>query len=206
MYSPEDRETRGGISAVLVANDHLDSIVLDLAAVLAGLVSDTFEIVVVAEWPARIEGVVEELRARAPGLPLRLVQGDSLAAGCDAAQFDLIFTCAPDGQFDVRELNHLLEAIDRGADVAAGYRPRPTDGILRYLQRWGWRVEVDCAFKLLRRAVWTQLARGADPRPTTSCVDLLTRVRRSGFRVVEVPVSHRRPTLGVLVSGRTRAA
>jgi hypothetical protein len=139
-----------------------------------------------------------DLQARAPGLPLRLVDGAAIGDGCDAAAYDLIFVAAHDGQFDVRELNHLLEAIESGADVAAGYRPRRMDALVRPFQRLGWKVDVDCAFELLRSRVWRELAR--TQRKTVCCAELLSRVRGLGYRVAEVPVSHRRPSIGAPVS------
>jgi hypothetical protein len=188
-------DERGGISAVLLPGEIQDSTVLDLAAVLEGLVGARFEIILVCnETPAW----VADVHARAPSLPLRVQSGVGVSAGCDAAAYELILVAAGDGQFDVRELNHLLEAIERGADVAAGYRPRRMDGLVRQFQRLGWKVEVDCAFVLLRRNVWQELAR--TPQSTWCCAELLARVRRLGFRVTEVPVSHRRPTIGAQVS------
>jgi hypothetical protein len=175
--------------------------VLDLVAVLEGLVDDQFEIVLVAgETPPDIL----HLRARGRGLPLRVVEGASIADGCDAASYDLIFVAAPDGQFDVRELNHLLDAIEDGADVAVGYRPRRTDALVRQLQRWGWNLDLDCAYSLIRHGVWQRLKR--EGRPTSCWTEMLANVRRLGFRVREVPVSHRRPTFGVSVSPGWRAA
>ena len=179
-----------GISAVLLPRDDLDSAVLDLAVVLDGLCADRFEIIVVGHDPH-----VDELRARAPRLPLRMVDGDSIVDGCDAARYELILVASVDGQFDVRELNHLMDAVEAGADVAAGYRPNRMDGLKRHFQRWGWKVDVDCAFVLLRRQVWQVIA--AMPDKAWCCATLLGAVRHLGYRVVEVPVSHRRPTIGM---------
>jgi hypothetical protein len=202
MTTLDDREQRHGISAVLMTVAHLDTAVLDLAAVLQGLVPSAFEIIVVTAQPRRMHPVAEDLRARAPGLPLRVIEGDTIAAGCDAAVYELVFLSAADGRFDVRELNHLLDAIEQGADVATGYRPRRTDGILRQLQRWGWNVHVDCAFSLFRRGIWAEL----DRRGRHSCAGLALNVRRLGYQVAEVPVRHRRPTMGTAVSAVSRAA
>jgi hypothetical protein len=179
-----------GISAVLLPQDDLEGAVLDLAIVLEGLCADRFELIVVGH-----DASTEDLRARAPRLPLRNVDGDSIVDGCDAARYELVLVASDDGQFDVRELNHLLEAIEAGADVAAGYRPRRMDGLKRQFQRWGWKVDVDCAFMLLRRHVWQAVAATSDQ--AWCCATLLSAVRRLGYRVEELPVSHRRPTIGL---------
>jgi hypothetical protein len=198
MNSP--KEERYGISAVKMASEALDSAVLDLAAVLHGLVSGNFEIIVVGESSPRLTETLASLRASAPSLPLRLVESTSIASGCDAAVYSLIFVCAPDGRFDVRELNHLLEAVEAGADIAVGYRPHRSDRIVRQLQRWGWQIDVDCAFGLFRRSICGALRR------YSSYASFLWRARHVGFRVVELPVSHRRPTLGTPAAAGSRAA
>jgi hypothetical protein len=186
---------------VLLPGDDLDSAVLDLVAVLEGLVGRNFEILLVAGDAAPD---VSGLRQRGRGLPLRIVPGATLADGCDAASYDLIFVAAQDGQFDVRELNHLLDAIEHGADVAVGYRPRPTDVLVRRLHRWGWNVDVDCAYELVRQSVWQRLKQ--EGRQTSCCTELLASVRRLGCDVCELPVSHRRPTIGAPDSTSRRAA
>jgi hypothetical protein len=96
----------------------------------------------------------------------------------------------------VRELNHLLDAIEQGADVAAGYRPRLSDGFFRQLRRWGWKLKVDCAFELFRRDVWQDIAVQVKDGRALPCSDLLTSIRQLGYRVAEVPVSSRRPIIG----------
>jgi hypothetical protein len=191
----ESRAAQAGISAVVLPGHDLDGAILDLAAVLEGLVADHFEIILVcSDTPSE----VADVRARAPQLPLRVVEGTSVADGCDAARYELIFVAAGDGQFDVRELNHMLDAVELGADVAVGYRPGRMDGLVRRFQRWGWRVGLDCAFSLFRREVWHTLK----PRGFTGacCAELLAQARRCGFRVTEVPVSPRRPRIGVALT------
>jgi glycosyltransferase involved in cell wall biosynthesis len=191
-------DTLPGISAVLATHDRdidLDSTVLELAAVLDGLVSGNFEIIVVDsidDSATRHTGeILAGLRARCPGLPLRILdqqnaqRGVALAAGFDAARSDLIFVTAADGQFDVRELNHLLDAIELGADFAIGLRRRRSRAWSRFVNMLAggkaWR-DVDCAFTLIRRAVW----QGVGP---VCCSELLVRARQQGFRVAEVSVS-----------------
>ncbi len=136
------KETQGeklpGITAVLAANagtTALEGAVLDLAAVLDGLVYGNFEIIVVEVAPTpHVDDVLSELRVRCPTLRLRLHerthggQAAALAAGFSAAAYDLILVSGTNGEIDVRETNHLLEAIEHGADLAIGYRPRRADG------------------------------------------------------------------------------
>jgi glycosyltransferase involved in cell wall biosynthesis len=212
VYPVEQRDIQPGISAILVApNDtiDLDAAVLDLAAVLDGLVYDNFEIVVVdVASNHRIAEMLTELRVRFPHLPLRLLDGhypdepSALSAAFDCAAYDLIFVTSADGQYDMRELNHLLDAIEHGADLAIGYRPRRAAGIVQRIDGWGWNLlinvvfgrtarDVDCAFKLFRQGVWQRV--GMRSRGTaTFYTELLVRARRLGFRVTEVPVKHHR--------------
>ncbi len=178
MYPAEQRDIQPGITAVVYAppgHVQLDAAVLDLAAVLDGLVFDNFEIVVAEALPSqRTADVVAELGVRFPRMPLRLLegqyadQGAALSAAFGAADYDLIFVTAADGQYDVRELNHLLEAIEHGADLAIGYRPKRADSFARRLDGWGWNLlvnlvfgntarDVNCAFKLFRQNVWQHL-------------------------------------------------
>ena len=194
MQFTEQRQSRPGISAVFASSDGLDRAVLDLVAVLDGLVPQSFEIIVIGDAVS-----TSELRARAPRLPVRTIGADDSADPV----YDLVFVAARDGQFDVRELNHLLDAVERGADVATGYRPRRMDAIVRRLQRWGCNVDVDCAFALLRRGVWQRLV---SETKTYVCAELSSRARRLGCEVADVPVSQRRPSLGVVASAGIRAA
>lgn len=210
----EQLDIQPGISAVVFApfgQTELEAVVLDLAAVLDGLVFDNFEIVLVEVAPTRrLTALLAELCVRFPHLPLRILDGDfddaasGLSAAFGSAAFDLIFVTSADGQYDIRELNHLLDAIERGADLAIGYRTKRADGVVQRLDGWGWNLlvnlifgptahDVDCAFKLFRQGVWRRVgvlpARGT----ATLYTELLVSARRLGFRVTEVPVKHQRP-------------
>jgi hypothetical protein len=210
----EELDVQPGISAVVCApigQTELDAAVLDLAAVLDGLVFDNFEIVVADVTPSRrVSDLLAELRVRFPHLPLRLLHGhymdqtSALAAAFRIAAYDLIFVTSADGQYDIRELNHLLEAIEQGADLAIGYRLKRADGLMQRLDGWGWNLlvnllfgptarDVDCAFKLFRQTVWRHVdVHPHSPAPATFYTELLVRARRRGFRVTEVPVTHNR--------------
>ncbi len=212
MYPGETLDVQPGISAVVFApagHTELDAAVLDLAAVLDGLVFDNFEIVVVEVAPTRrVSDLLAELSARFPQLPLRFVGGQykdeasALSAAFGTAAYDLIFVTSADGQYDMRELNHLLDAIEQGADLAIGYRPKRADSFARRLDGWGWNLlvnlvfgptahDVDCAFKLFRQGVWRRIGMRSRGSATFN-TELLVRARRLGFRMTEVPVKHHR--------------
>jgi len=134
----------------------------------------------------------------------------------DGKPRNLILVTSADGQYDVRELNHLLEAIEQGADLVLGYRPKRADSIAQRLDGWGWNMlinlvfgptarDVDCAFKLFRQNVWQRVgmrSRGM----ATFYTELLVRARRLGFRVVEVPVKHHRSAEALPRGGASPAA
>jgi hypothetical protein len=209
---PGELDIQPGISAVVLAPSgpsELDAAVLDLAAVLDGLVFDNFEVVVVEVAPTRqLTDLLAELRVRFPHLPLRLLDGHytdaaaALSAAFDTVAYDLIFVTSADGQYDMRELNHLLDAIEHGADLAIGYRPQRADGLVQRLDGWGWNLlvnlvfgrtahDVDCAFKLFRHGVWRRVGMRSGGT-ATFYAELVVRARRLGFRVTEVPVRHQR--------------
>lgn len=215
--------TRGlpGISAVLPAYNEaavISETVRHVADALRDLTSD-FEIIVTDDGSRDGTGaVLAGLQEARPDLHLRVVThevnlgyGAALASGFDAARKSLIFFTDGDRQFDVREAKHLLQALDAGADLVIGWRRHRADPPIRLLNAYGWKLlvnglfgytarDVDCAFKLFRREVWTSLtiyAHGA-----TFSAELLIKARRLGFRVVEVPVSHFPRPAGVATGAR----
>ncbi len=222
------RDARPGISAVLVAHTDvadLEGVVLDLAAVLDGLVNEHFEIILVELAASRpLADALAGLRMRHPDLPLHLLEGAhagdpaALAAGFAAATYDLILVTTGDGQFEIRESNHLFEAVEHGADLAIGYRAPRADGLVRRAQGWAWNAlvrllfgrtarDVDCPIKLFRRSVWLGLGLQVSPRTPIPIfnAEFVVRARRLGFLVVEVPVSHHRPR-GATLRGAAGAA
>ncbi|HEV7663138.1 MAG TPA: glycosyltransferase, partial [Chloroflexota bacterium] len=161
-----------------------------------------------ATAPNTTANLLVDMAARSPNLPLQVLptaypdRQTALGAGFEASSYDLLLVTTADGQFDVLELNHLLEAIEHGADLAIGYRPARADGVLRRLSGWLHTAalnllycqtvrDVDCEFRLFRRVVWERVQ--PRPRGTSFNAEMLARARRLGFVINEVPVTHRRP-------------
>jgi hypothetical protein len=177
-----------GISALIVARADLpvaDEVVLELVAVLDGLVGEHFEIVLIG-------GATDsQLLARYPNLPLRVVDAD-LRVAVDQASYDLLLVLSAEDHLDARELNHFLEAIEHGADLAVGYRPlsfaRVTWSALGALLFGKTARDVECPFKLFRRSVWDRTEVASSELDRWFCTRLVVRARRLGFRVAELPV------------------
>lgn len=197
------------IAAVLPAYNEealIEQTLHNVAAVLSRLVDD-FEIIVTNDGSRDCTGeILTRLQETQPGLRLRVVThatnlgyGAALASGFDAASADLVLLLDADGQFDIAELTDLLAAMHDNVDLVIGYRVKRADPPLRLLNAWGWKQlihvlfgytarDVDCAFKLFRREVWTSMHIGS--RGATFSAEFLIKARRLGFQITEVPVSH----------------
>jgi glycosyltransferase involved in cell wall biosynthesis len=136
---------------------------------------------------------------------VRLVQhsinqgyGGALKSGFLAAKLDLVFFTDADNQFDLHELREFLSLIDR-VDVVAGYRIKRCDPFFRRINAIAWNYlvralfyvpvrDIDCAFKLFRREVFDGLELESVGAMVNT--ELMVKLGRSGYRVVEVGVSH----------------
>ncbi len=191
---------------------------LDFALGVAPRLAASFEVVVVDDGSR--DGTAACVADRAARDPrVRLVRhpsnrgyGAALRTGLREARGELVFFSDADLQFDLRELESLLAQVPR-YDVVAGWRIARRDPPLRRLLAWGWnglvrllfglRIrDVDCAFKLFRRHV-------IDAIPIASIgafvnTEILLRARAAGYRIHQVPVSHRPRRHGRQTGARPR--
>ena len=125
--------------------------------------------------------------------------GSALYTAISSARMDWVLFADGDGQFDVGELVELIPVTGR-ADVICGYRLLRRDPLMRRLAGSAWNLlirrmfglpvrDVDCAFKLIRNTALAGIALRS--RGATASAELLVRLRASGYRIVEVPVTHR---------------
>lgn len=125
--------------------------------------------------------------------------GGALRSGFAAATKDWIFYTDGDAQYDVRELKLLLEHAVPGVDVVQGYKIQRHDPMHRIVigRIYHWMVkvafglklrDVDCDFRLIRRSVFDKVELTRDSG--VICAEMMTKIQRAGFRVVEVPVHH----------------
>lgn len=193
-------------------------VLLETALWLAPRLGSDFEIVVVDDGSRDRSAAVVERWCRKDER-VRLVRhernrgyGAALRSGLRAARGTQVFFSDSDLQFDLSELSLLLEHAGE-FDVVAGYRAPRRDRFPRALLAllWRWLVDVlfdlrirdiDCAFKLFHRRV-------LDAIPIESIgafvnTEILVRARSAGFRIREVPVSHRRRIHGRQTGARPR--
>lgn len=216
--APESARPR--LSLVFPMLDERDNVgpLLDTALRLAPRLAPSFEIVIVDDGSRDGSGeLVAERCRRHPDV--RLVRhpqtqgyGAALRSGLRTARGELVFFSDADLQFDLGEIASLLEHVEH-FDIVAGYRAPRRDGLRRRViaRVWGLLVralfdlrvrDIDCAFKIFRRPVLEAL-------PLTSLgafvnTELLVRARSAGFRIHEVPVSHRRRRAGRAKGARPR--
>jgi glycosyltransferase involved in cell wall biosynthesis len=130
--------------------------------------------------------------------------GEALRTGFTSASMDLVFFTDADNQFDLDEIELFLPLIDR-VDVVAGYRAHRVDPPFRLANAKVWNLlvrilfyvpirDIDCAFKMFRREVFE----GVHLESVGAMVntELMVKIARSGYSVVEVPVSHLPRTAG----------
>ena len=124
--------------------------------------------------------------------------GEALKTGFNNAQKEFVFYTDGDAQYDINELETLLP-YTREADVVIGYRRERADSILRrvvanvyaILNRilFGLNVrDIDCSFKLMRRSIFNRIK--IESRSGFIDAELLLKIKKCGYQIKEVGVSH----------------
>ena len=125
--------------------------------------------------------------------------GGALRSGFAAATKEWVFYTDGDAQYDVRELALLVERAAPDVDVVQGYKITRQDPMYRRVvgRIYHWIVktafglklrDVDCDFRLMRRSIFDTVTLTSDSG--VICAEMMTKIQRAGFRVVEVPVHH----------------
>jgi glycosyltransferase involved in cell wall biosynthesis len=124
--------------------------------------------------------------------------GAALKSGILAARHDFIFFTDSDGQFDLEELEHLIEWASH-YDIVTGYRGKRQDPPHRLINAFGWKMlvrmmlgvkvrDIDCAFKVFQRSVFDRVQiRSVGAMVNT---EILAQANAFGMSIHEVRVSH----------------
>lgn len=204
--------SRPGLSLVFPVFDEEQNIavLLDAARTTAMKFTRDFEIILVDDGSRdRSAEIIDQHCAKDPRYRVIRHQsnagyGAALRSGLREAQGELIFFSDADLQFDLSEIENLLEHTEE-FDIVAGYRARRSDpwprrviaatwgGIVRLL--FGLRVrDIDCAFKVFRREVIEAIEIEAIGAFVNT--EILVRSRAAGYRIHQVPVTHHRRQYG----------
>ena len=194
---------------------NLETLVRNADAALRTL-GDRYEIIVVDDGSVdQTPQVLAAAQATCPALRTlqherNLGYGAAVLTGLRAAQYDLVFLCDADNQFDLGELSRVLPLMAH-ADAVIGYRARRQDPPHRRIYGTLWTVltrivlgvhvrDVNCAFKIMRRDTLVRAGLN-EMRSTGAAVsaELLMRLGRAGASIVEtevrhLPRTHGRPT------------
>jgi glycosyltransferase involved in cell wall biosynthesis len=169
-----------------------------------------YEIIVVDDGSADDTGrIADEIAAsrrtvRVVHHPQNRGYGAALQSGIRAATKELVFYTDGDGQFDLEELPSLLPLIER-YDIVSCYRMNRRDNLVRKFNGWAWTRlvrlvfslkvrDVDCGFKLYRRAVFDAIT--LESTGALISTEILARAARKGFTITEKGVHHYPRTAG----------
>lgn len=125
--------------------------------------------------------------------------GGALRSGFASATKELVFYTDGDAQYDARELELLYPALVEGVDVVNGYKISRSDpwyrAVIGRTYHWiaklafGLRLrDVDCDFRLMRRAVFDKVH--LESSSGVICVEMMKKIQDAGFVIAEVPVHH----------------
>ncbi|RDV27603.1 glycosyltransferase family 2 protein [Alteromonas aestuariivivens] len=195
-----------GISVIFPAYNEEDNVERAVNAALSSFrrFFDKIEIIVVDDGSR--DKTCERLDALAETTPEVVAKhhaknrgyGAALRTGIESAQYDLIFFSDSDLQFDLDEIELLLEWIDHH-DIVTGYRAKRADPMIRKLNAWAWGTlvktllgvkvrDIDCAFKLFHRHVFD----GYKLESVGAMIntEILARAKQNKMTIKEVPVNH----------------
>ena len=167
--------------------------------------TDDYEIIVGDDASTdRSAEILDELRGLYPRLRVlhhstNRGYGGNLRSMFAEATKDLIFYTDGDAQYDPAELVVLYTHLRPDVDVVQGWKIERHDPLHRkiigrayhHFVRWWFGLhlrDVDCDFRLFRRHVLESFPLHSNSGCIT--VEMMTRIERGGFKVLEVPVHH----------------
>lgn len=204
-----------GVSAFFPAYNDGGTIASMVVSVLMTLrdCAEDYEVIVVNDGSADYTGELLDELARVHAPRVRVIHhprnrgyGGALRTGFAAARLEWVFYTDGDAQYDPRQLRRLVAALQAAeregiapVDVVNGYKISRHDPWYRTVlgrlyhhlvkRMFGFRLrDVDCDFRLLRRAALQRVALRSDSG--TICLELVKKLQDAGARFIEAPVNH----------------
>lgn len=124
--------------------------------------------------------------------------GAALKTGIRNSRKDFIFYTDGDGQYDAKELEKLVDNLN-GADMVNGYKLKRSDKVYRIIlgKMYNWMSkllfniklkDIDCDFRLMKRSIFNKIS--LESNSGVICVEMMRKIQKAGFKIVEVPVHH----------------
>ncbi|MBX4198390.1 bifunctional glycosyltransferase family 2/GtrA family protein [Candidatus Parcubacteria bacterium] len=174
------------------------------AQAIAEKISNDYEIIVVNDGSKDRTGkIADELAASDHHIKVvhhnpNQGYGAAVWSGVQAATKDYVFFTDADLQFDLSELENLVEHVPQ-YDVVIGYRYKRQDPFMRLVNAKGWNIlnrilfglrvrDIDSAFKLFKRDIVKDVP--VKTRGAMLSAELLVRLQRQGVVFKEIPVTH----------------
>jgi glycosyltransferase involved in cell wall biosynthesis len=174
-------------------------------------ITPDFEVIVVNDGSQdRTREIVDELVRTYP--EVRAVHhdrnrgyGGALRSGFATATREFVFYTDGDAQYDPSEMTQLWQAMGPGVDLVNGYKISRSDPLHRIIigrvyhhlvkLLFGLRVrDVDCDFRLMRRAIFDTVTLEKDSG--VICLEMMKKIQDAGFAIAEMPVHHYHRTYG----------
>jgi glycosyltransferase involved in cell wall biosynthesis len=168
-------------------------------------VTEDYEIIVVDDGSTdHSREILQSLTSLYPRLRLIFHErnrgyGAALRSGFAAATKEFIFYTDGDFQYDPADLPALMAEMKEGVDIVNGYKIKRHDPLHRivigrvyhYLMKllFGFKIrDVDCDFRLMRRAIFDKVELKHDTG--VICVEMVKKIQDAGFVFAEAPVHH----------------
>ncbi len=184
---------------------NIERTVAKAVEVLKNLDLKNWEIIVVNDGSKDKTGeIAEELAEK--NRSIRVINqenggyGRALRAGFSNAKYEWVVFTDSDGQFDFSEIDKFLKEADL-ADYIIGYRIKRSDPFYRLVTAkvWAlsvfllfgiWVKDIDCGFRMIKRGVLEKIPPLESTRGAMINAELLIKVRRAKFKIVQVGIHH----------------
>jgi glycosyltransferase involved in cell wall biosynthesis len=134
--------------------------------------------------------------------------GAAFKTGFYNAKYAWIAFTDSDGQFDFSEITNFINTQKlTGADLVIGYYKKRRVSKVRIITSRMWELavfilfglyvkDIDCGFKLVGKHVIDKIPKLQSERGAFISSEFLIKARKSGFKIVEIPVTHLPRTQG----------
>ena len=134
--------------------------------------------------------------------------GAALKSGFYNSKYSWIAFTDSDGQFDFSEIANFIEKQrETGADLVIGYYKKRMVSLFKILTSKVWELfvvilfglkvkDIDCGFKLISKKVIDTIPNLESERGAFISSEFLIKARKSGFKIIEIPVTHYPRTKG----------